>query len=188
MTAPIAQPRPDAAIPHSPEAAAYIAALEQQIANQADYIKRQQTIMDRAASIMLEACLSDDGIDTEAADQCMDATRNVFKEVGKTTTEQLLQTLYDHICAAAGFPPGTECDPLHVLHQMRTTMAVQAGNAACLEALLKLVWTPGTDKEAPRLQVSLASEPIAYRSFPIGTQWPEALQAIMSKPALALAA
>lgn len=159
---------------YPPAAADHITQLEKRITD-------QQAIMDRASSIMLEACLSEDGIDEVAAEQCMDAIRGAFAEAGKTTTEQYLQDIYDRIGAAAGFAPNTEFNPLHVIDQMRTVIAVQSRNGALVELLLGYTWVPGSETQGPRLLVSPAGEPAAYRDFPIGTHWPEALQAIMAE-------
>lgn len=158
----------------SPEATAYIAQLEKRIAD-------QQKIMDRASSIMLEAVLSDDGIDPDAADKCMDAIRGAFTEVGKTTTEQYLQDIYDRIGAAAGFASNTEFNPLHVIDQMRTVIAVQSRNGALVEWQLRSTWVPGSKTKRPRMLVSRAGKRQAYRYFPIGTDWLTALQAIMKE-------
>lgn len=157
-----------------------IAALKQVIA-------QQQTIMDHAASIMLEACLSDDGIDADKADQCLDAIRGKFKALGRNTSEDFLQILCDWIGAAAGFPPGTEFNPQQVLEQMGMTMAVQSRNGQYLELLLESTWKPGTETTGPRLLTSPAGEPAQYRDFPIGTGWPDALQAVLSERAKASA-
>lgn len=141
----------------------------------------QQTIMDKASSIMLEAILSDDGIDEGAADACMDAISGNLEEVGRTTTETYLQRIYDRISAAAGFSPGTEFNPLHVIDQMRLTIAAQSRNGQLLEWALGRIWMPGSETVHPTLLVSRLGDLAELRTFAPGTGWSEALHAAMSE-------
>lgn len=163
--------------PLAAEAVTHIAALN-------DRINSQQAIMDRAASIMVEATVSDDGIDSGQADECVDAIRGKFAEVGKTTAEHYLEKLYNRIGAAAGIAAGDEFDPLVVMDHIRTVLAAQSKNARYLEWALSIVWSP---KEAC-MQLSTGCGGCGdSRTFPPGTNWMEALDTIILESAAAAA-
>jgi hypothetical protein len=149
-------------------------------------IERQQLLMDKAASLLVEACESEDGVDTAQAEACIGAIRGAFNDVGKTTAENYLDQLFTRIGAAAGLPPHTEFNPLAVLDQMRAVIAVQGRNGAYLEWALDRLWHIGPDM--CRLQVSsVGSRNHRYRVFPRHTQWNQALDCVMSEEAAAAA-
>jgi len=176
----IAQLRAATSLPLSAEAADRIESLQARVA-------AQQTIMDKAASIMVEAILSDDGIDTGHADECVDAIRTSLGEVGKTTAEQMVERLYTRIAAAAGLPPDSEFDPVHVLDQMRTCIAVQSKNGEYLEHVLPMIYWEVAGGRM-KLRNSLPGDPMDFKWFDAGTPWPQALDAAMKSKTVAEAA
>lgn len=87
----------------------------------------QQSIMDKAASILLEGTVSEGGIDPVQADACIDQIRGIFNDIGQTTVEHNLGLVYAKVAEIAGIPPDDEFNILAVLDTL------QAG--------------PGTDEE-----------------------------------------
>lgn len=151
---------------------------------QVQRITKQQTIMDKCASTLVEAIVTEDGIDSTEAEACIEAVRGALEEVGKTTTEQMLDTIYGRIGAAAGLAPNTEFNPLHVLDQMRLCIAAQSKNGQYLELLLPIVFWPTPDGSM-RLHLSPPGAPDRYLAFPKGTPWTTALDAAMRANAYA---
>ncbi|MCE3606408.1 hypothetical protein LXA47_22780, partial [Massilia sp. P8910] len=84
--------------PTADAAADHIAALSERVAI-------QQTVMDRAASILVEAIASADGINEAQAEACVGSIRGQLAEVGKTTAEQYLELICDRVAATAGIGP-----------------------------------------------------------------------------------
>lgn len=144
----------------------------------ADLIESQQKIMDKCATTLVEAIVSEDGIDTTEAEACVDAVRASFGTIGKTSTEQMLENLYGRIGAAAGFPAGTEFDPFYIIDQMRTCITVQSRNGTYLELLLPSVYWATPDGQM-RLRLSPPNEAVRYMGFAAGTPWNEALDAAL---------
>jgi hypothetical protein len=140
-------------------------------------IADQQAIMDKAASIIAEGLHSEDGIDEEAGNQCIEAIRDHFKSIEKTTVESMVETLFERIGAAAGFPSGTEFNPLHVIDQMRITIVAQAKIGKYLERALKGIWRPGEGDTPAALTLSEAGAPPDVQYFPPETTWLQALDA-----------
>ncbi|WP_426106309.1 hypothetical protein [Massilia sp. TSP1-1-2] len=100
------------AAPFADEIAAHIEELEQRV-------RDQHATMDKAASIMLEAIVSEDGIDAELADACIDRIRGMFAEVGKTTVEHYQGLIYAKVAELAGIPPHDEFDIMAELDKPR---------------------------------------------------------------------
>lgn len=65
----------------------------QEIQTLRERTETQQTIMNKAASILAEAISSDDDIDGLKADACIDLIRGKLAEVGKTTAEHFVDLL-----------------------------------------------------------------------------------------------
>lgn len=100
---------------HLPPAAEIILHLEQ-----ADERNRlQQSIMDKAASILLEGTVSEDGIDPAQADACIDQIRGIFNDIGQTTVEHNLGLVYAKVAEIAGIPPDDEFNILTVLDTLQ---------------------------------------------------------------------
>lgn len=167
----VAQLRDSNALPLAAVAADLIESLRARIIS-------HETLLDRCAATLAEAILTEDGIDSTRADECIDAIRARFGEVGKTTHEEMVQTLYDLIGNAAGLPANTEFDPKHILSEMRACITIQSKNGAYLEHLLPLVYSRAAGGEM-RLLASTPGEATRYLTFPEGTQWPVALDIAM---------
>lgn len=65
-------------------------------------VKQQQILLNKAASLLGEAALTEDGIDGDQALDLVDAINNGFKDIGITSTDGALNRLYEAVCAAAG--------------------------------------------------------------------------------------
>ena len=144
-------------------------------------IESQQILLDKSASTLLEAVMSDDGVDSTIADELIAAIREGLGSVGKTTTEEMLERLYNLVGSAAGLPPHAEFDPKHVLDQMRTCIAVQTKNGAYLEFLIRQAFWKTPDNTM-RLRLFGAGQQERFMTFPAGTAWPEALDTAMALP------
>lgn len=79
----------------------------------------QQSIMDKAASILLEGTVSEDGIDPVQADACIDQIRGIFNDIGQTTVEHNLGLVYAKVAEIAGIPPEDEFNILAVLDTLQ---------------------------------------------------------------------
>ena len=143
--------------------------------------ERQQILLDKSASTLFEAVMSDDGIDSTIADELIEAILEDLGSVGKTTTEEMLERLYSLIGSAAGLPPSSEFDPKHVLDQMRTCIAVQTKNGDYLEFLLRQAFWKTPDNTM-RLRLFGGGQQERFMTFAAGTAWPEALDAAMVLP------
>ena len=144
-----------------------------------DQITAQQTIMDRAAGILLEATVTEDGIDVAQAEVCIDSIRGKLAETGKTTAEQFMDLLYTRIGAAAGYPPGSEFNPLAVLDAMRVTMNAQQRNAERLEWAVSVLWRPAYGRRRARLIVGPRGKG-GIREFTSDTSWMQAIDSVLN--------
>ncbi|WP_211440940.1 hypothetical protein [Collimonas humicola] len=75
-------------------------------------------LLDKAASLLTEACLSEDGIDGDQAMKCVEAIRGKFAEIGKTTVESEFDKVIEMIRVAGGVPEGDEFSVSAVLKEL----------------------------------------------------------------------
>ncbi|NIA00572.1 hypothetical protein [Massilia sp. CCM 8734] len=61
---------------------------------------------------MVKAIASSDGINEEQAEACISSIRGQLVKVGKTTAEQYLELICDHVAATAGIGPNIAFNPL----------------------------------------------------------------------------
>ncbi len=142
-------------------------------------IAAQQILLDRAAGIIVEALVSDDGINKAQANACVDAIRGGLAEVGKTTVEHNFERLCNRIASVAGLRMGEEFNPLSVLDLMAATISAQARNAARLALLIPLVWHDGKAGRRPWLKIGRGGGNKSMRFFPPGTTWLEAIDTVL---------
>lgn len=160
---------------HLPPAAEIILHLEQA----EERNRLQQSIMDKAASILLEGTVSEDGIDPVQADACIDQIRGIFNDIGKTTVEHNLGLIYAKVAEIAGMPADDEFNIWAVLDTMQPGPGTDEAPAsredsARLEALEHTGgFMRGTDGGAP-----------AFRIFGSDT-WHESLRTAIDKVLLA---
>lgn len=95
----------------------------------------QQSIMDKAASILLEGTVSEDGIDPVQADACIDQIRGIFNDIGKTTVEHNLGLIYAKVAEIAGIPPNDEFNILAVLDTMQPRLRTDEAPASQADSL-----------------------------------------------------
>ncbi|ATQ79265.1 hypothetical protein CR152_32330 (plasmid) [Massilia violaceinigra] len=154
--------------PTANAAADHIAALTERIAS-------QQTVMDRAASMLVEAIASSNGIDEAQAEACISSIRGQLAEVGKTTAEQYLELICDRVAATAGIGPHIGFNPLTALDQIRVVLHAQRRNAERLEWAMSVLWTPADSENEPHLVVRTKGTKAIIRKFTRGTTWLDAV-------------
>lgn len=91
-------------------------------------LRHQHVVLDKAASIMVEATTTEDGIDPEQADACVDQIRGLFTEIGETTVEHYMGLIYAKVGQLAGIPPDDEFDVMAELDKLGAAAAI--GRAA----------------------------------------------------------
>ncbi|NIA00834.1 hypothetical protein [Massilia sp. CCM 8734] len=160
--------------PTADAAANHIAALSERVAI-------QQTVMDRAASILVEAIASTDGINEAQAEACVGSIRGQLAEVGQTTAEEHLENLCARIGAAAGIAPHIEFNPLAVLDHMRIVLHAQQRNADRLSWAVSVLWKPADPGRNPTMVVRTKGTRAVLRTFAPGATWLDALDEILDE-------
>jgi hypothetical protein len=151
-------------------------------------MQNQHTIMDKAASIMVEATVSEDGIDAEAADACVDLIRGMFGEVGKTTIEHYQGLLYAKVGQLAGIPPDDEFDIMAELEKLGEAAAASKRAGAYLGWAKSVLWREGDEDSNPRITIDTGCGCCGdYQGFPAGTGFTDALDVILAHEAAATA-
>lgn len=154
------------------EIADYIEGLEKRI-------RDQHATMDKAASIMLEGVVSEDGIDSEQADACIDQIRGMFAEVGKTTVEHYQGLIYAKVAQIAGLSEHDEFDIMAELDKIGGGLAASAAHAARSAWAASVLWE---EQANPRLHVSVGCGCCGSRvPFPAGATWEQAVDQVISK-------
>jgi hypothetical protein len=142
-------------------------------------IRNQHGTMDKAASIMLEATLSEDGIDSELADECIDQIRGLFTEIGKTTVEHYQGLIYAKVAEIAGIPPD---DEFNIMDELDKLGEPSLG----LKWAMSVLWAEG--KPGSKWGGSMTTGTGCgccgdQQSFPPGTTWQQALRVIVEHEA-----
>ncbi|NHZ65870.1 hypothetical protein [Massilia genomosp. 1] len=160
--------------PTADAAADHIAALSERVAI-------QQTIMNRAASILVEAIASTDGINEAQAEACVGSIRGQLAKVGKTTAEHYLELICDRVAATAGIGPNIAFNPLTALDQVRVVLHAQQRNAERLEWAMSVLWAPADSANTPHLVVRTKGTRAIIRKFPSGTTWLNAVDQLLDE-------
>ena len=155
-------------------AADHIAALSERVA-------MQQTVMDSAASILVEAIASSDGINEEQGEACISSIRGQLTEVGKTTAEQYLELICDRVAATAGIGLHIAFNPLTALDQIRVILHAQQRNAERLEWAMSVLWAPADNKNESHLVVRTKETRAIIRKFARGTTWLDAVDQLLNE-------
>ncbi|MDQ1817192.1 hypothetical protein RBA41_28200 [Massilia sp. CCM 9210] len=134
-------------------------------------VAAQQTVMDRAASILVEAIESVDGVNAPQAETCISSIHGQLADAGRTTAEQYLERICERIGATAGIPPYTEFNPLTVLDQIRVVLHAQQRNAERLDWAMSVLWAPADSENEPHLVVRTKGTRAIIRKFTRGTAW-----------------
>lgn len=92
------------------------------------------TLLDKAASLMTEAALSEDGADPDQMLDCVASIRGTFADIGKTTLEAQFENLWEQIRVAAGFAPDDEFSLSKAV--ARLVASAQPDTEAIVRALL----------------------------------------------------
>ncbi|MDQ1835332.1 MULTISPECIES: hypothetical protein [Massilia] len=135
------------------------------IATLSERVAIQQTIMDSAASILVEAIASSNGIDEAQAEACIASIRGKLADIGKTTAEHYLELICDRIAATAGIGPQMEFNPLTALDQIRIVLHAQRRTAERLEWAMSVLWTPADSANKPHLVVRTKGTRAIIREF-----------------------
>ena len=160
--------------PTADAAADHITTLTERVAS-------QQTLMDRAASILVEAISSSGGINEAQAEACIGSIRGQLADVGKTTAEHYLELICDRIAATAGIGPHMEFNPLSALDQIRVVLHAQQRNAERLEWAMSVLWSPADSANQPHLVVRTKRTRAVIREFVRGTTWLDAVDQLLSE-------
>jgi len=81
-------------------------------------------LLDKAASILNDATLSEDGIDGDEALSLIHAIREAYATIGKTTTEQTNDVLFETLRELAGIPEDDEFTLLQAKEAIEARFAV----------------------------------------------------------------
>ncbi|MCY0916504.1 hypothetical protein [Massilia antarctica] len=160
--------------PTADAAADHIAALSGRVAI-------QQTVMDRAASILVEAIASTDGINEAQAEACVSSIRGQLAAVGKTTAERYLELICDRVAATAGIGPHIAFNPLTTLDQIRVILHAQQRNAERLEWAMSVLWTPADSVSKSHLVVRTKGTRAIIREFARGLTWLDAVDQLLNE-------
>ena len=147
----------------------------------AQTVEKLLQVSDKMSALLAGEIAAPGSLDVDLAMACTDSVRGAHAELGRTPLEAYLQKIYDRLAAAVGIPSEQEFNPLAVLDQLRVVLSAQQQNAAMLELILSWNWTPGSDTVAPTLLVGADKGQLVTRTFPISTQWFEALGTILAE-------
>lgn len=151
------------------------------IATLTELVASQQAVMDRAASVLVEAIVSSNGIDEAQAEACIASIRGQLADTGKTTAEHYLELICDRIAATAGIGPQMEFNPLTALDQIRIVLHAQQRNAERLEWAMSVLWTPADSANQPHLVVRTKRTRAIIREFARGVTWLDAVDQLLNE-------
>lgn len=117
---------------------------------QPDTEARILTMLDKAASLLTEAALSEDGGDADQMLECVASIRGTFADIGKTTLECQFETLYEKIRIAGGIPEGDEFSATSVLDELAS---IEGKNRGLVDALSR------QEKIIANLEAQIAAQP-----------------------------
>lgn len=118
--------------------------------NTPDTDGRMLTMLDKAASLLTEAALSEDGGDGDQMLECVASIRGTFSDIGKTTLECQFEALYEKIRIAGGIPEGDEFSATSVLDELAS---IEGKNRGLVDALSR------QEKIIANLEAQIAAQP-----------------------------